>query len=113
MRFMSGHGGKATYNVTGNVIWLTSPAKDRDCGRIDSVTSLKQSVARLIAEIERSGRLKADIATAVAARRYELYKGSVTLGAHASDRTLAAAQRIHLGSVLKFVHAIAAAGSDH
>lgn len=112
MRLVSGHGGRATYSVAENVIWLACPPKDRSCRRIDAVNSLKQSVTRLIAEVERSGRLKTDIAAAVDARRYELYKRSVTVGAHASDRTLAAAQRIHLGSVLKFVHTIAAAGPE-
>lgn len=104
---------KVPYNVTANVVWLTSPASDRDCRHIDPINSLKQSVARVAAEVERSGRLKAEIAAAVDARRYPLYGRSMTLGTRASERSLAASQRIHVGNLLSFVHAIAAAGSSH
>ena len=68
---------KVPYNVTANVVWLTSPASDRDCRHIDPINSLKQSVARVAAEVERSGRLKAEIAAAVDARRYPLYRRSM------------------------------------
>lgn len=112
MQHLNGRGGKIAYDVTGNVVWLTHPRKHRGCRRVDAIDALKQSVTRLVGEIERSGRLKTDITAAIDVRRYELYRRSETLGAHASDRGLAAAQRIHVGSLLKFVYAIAAAGSD-
>lgn len=113
VRDLSARRRKVPYNVTGNVVWLTSPASDRDCRHIDPINSLKQSVARLAAEVERSGRLKAELAAAVDARRYPLYGRSMTLGTRASERSLAASQRIHVGNLLSFVHAIAAAGSSH
>lgn len=104
---------KASYKVTGKVVWLAGPPKDRNRRQIDPAASLKESITRLMAEVERSRRLKADIAAAVDARRYALYRRSTTLGVGASNRSLAAAERTHVGSMLKFIHAIAAAGSDH
>lgn len=104
---------KACYKVTGNVVWLAGPPKDQDRRHIDPAGSLKESITRLMAELERSGRLKADIAAAVDARRYALFRRSTALGVCASNRSLAAAERSHVGSMLKFIHAIAAAGSDH
>jgi hypothetical protein len=104
---------KASYKVIGNVVWLAGPPKDQDRRRTDPAASLKESITRLIAEVERSGRLKADIAAALDARRYALYQRSTTLGVRASNRSLAAAERSHVGSMLKFIYTIAAAGSTH
>lgn len=73
--------------------------------------SLQESVARLGREIERSRQLKADISAAVEDRRYELHKCSTTIGPRAAERSLAAAQRGHLASLLKVIHAIAAAAA--
>jgi len=112
MRYMRGRSSKAAHDVTGNVVWLNRPAGKRDVPRVNAVASLQQSVTRLVGEIERSGRLKADIAAAIETRRYELYRRSASAGARASNRSLAAAQRDHVGSLLKFIHTIAAAGSD-
>ncbi len=104
MRYLKRRGPRAAYDVTGNVLWLTR--------RPDPITALKQSIARLADEIARSGRLKADIAAAIGVRRYELYRRSAALGSRASERTLAAAQGTHVECLLKFVHAIAAAGAE-
>lgn len=112
MQYMSGRSSKAAYKVTGNVFWLTKPARKRDVPRVNALASLQQSVTRLVGEIERSGRLRADIAAAIETRRYELYRCSSSAGARASSRGLAAAQRAHVGSLLKFIHTIAAAGPD-
>lgn len=100
---------KVARESTGNVIWLTFPARNQQRRSDDPIASLKQSVAALAREIERSGKLNSDIAAAVDAGRYERYKVAVSAGAHA-DRMLAGAQRIHLTSLLKFVHTIAATG---
>ena len=101
---------KVACESRGNVIWLSFPARDPQRRSTDPVASLKQSVAALAREIERSGKLNSDIAAAVDAGRYERYKVSVSAGARA-ERMLAGAQRIHLTSLLKFVHTIAGAGS--
>jgi hypothetical protein len=108
---VNGRAGKAAYHVTGNILWLRQPAKGRDLRGIDPIAALKQSVARLVGEMERSASLKADIAAAMDTRRYELYRHSAALGTRASDRGLAGAQRVHVGSLLKYVRAMAAAGS--
>lgn len=102
---------KVARESRGNVIWLTFPARGPKRRPSASITSLTQSVAALAREIERSGKLNSDIAAALDAGRYERYKVSASAGADA-DRMLAGAQRLHLTSLLKFVHATAAAGSD-
>jgi hypothetical protein len=110
--YLNGRGRKTTYEVSGNVVWLAAyPTKGRDRLSANPVASLKQSVTRLVGEIERSERLRAEIAEAIDARRYELYRRSINVGVKASNRNLAAAGRTHLGSLLKFVHALAAAGA--
>lgn len=109
---MNRRGRKADYSVAGNVVWLSGSTNDRNRRRADPVASLRKSVSRLIGEVERSGKLRADIAAAIDARRYELYRRSENLGARASDRRLAAAQQLHVASVLRFVHAIAAAAGS-
>lgn len=101
---------KVAYNRIGNVLWLSASGKEQSSG--DPVASLKQSVERLAGEIARSGRLKTDITAALDARRDQVYRRSMTLGAGTFDRSLAAAERTHVGSLLKFVHAIAATGSN-
>lgn len=108
MQHVSGRtpGASVVREVRGNVIWLDYPARDHKRST-DPVASLKQSVAILSREIERSGTLGSEIAAAVEAGRYELCKISTT---HA-DRSLARVQRSHLGSLLRFVRAIAATGS--
>jgi HAMP domain-containing protein len=88
------------------------PARDRKRRLPDPVTSLKQSVSVLAREIKRSDKLKSDIAAAVDARRYALYRGSTMSGTRAADCSLAWAQSVHLSGLLRFVHSIAAAGSD-
>lgn len=113
MQCLTGRGRKTAYDVTGNVVWLARPAPARGRRSADPIASLKESVIRLTSQIERAERLKADIATAVDARRYELYKGSAGSDEHGPARALAGAQRMHVDSLLKFVHAIAAAGRDH
>ena len=112
MRHLSGRGGKAAYDVSGNVIWLSCPGKNPRLAPADPVASLKRNMRRLVDQIERSGRLKADIEAAIGTRRYELYRGCATSGARATEHSFAAAQRLHVGSLLKFLHAVAAAGSD-
>lgn len=112
MRYMSGRTIEAAYKVTGNVVWLTQPARKRDGPRGNALASLQQSVTCLVGQIERSGRLRADIAAAIETRRYELYRCSMSVGERASSRALAAAQRAHVGSLLKFIHAAAAADCD-
>ena len=109
MQHMSGRRGRAAYEVTGNVLWLTRPARKRDRPRGTVLASLQQSVTRLVGEVARSERLRADIAAAIETRRYELYRSSVSTGERASSSTLAAAQRAHVGNLLKFLHAAAAA----
>lgn len=104
MQHLKARGRRAAYEVTGNVVWLTR--------RADPILALKQSLMCLSGQIERSGRLKTDIATAIGVRRYELYKCSASRGGLARERSLAAAQSIHFDCLLKFVHAIAAAGSE-
>ena len=101
---------KAPYAVSGNVVWLVPATAARNHSRIDPIASLRQSMSRLAAEIDRSDKLKADITAAIRARRYQMYKCSTHLGAHASARSLAAAQSMHVGSLLKVVYAIAEAG---
>jgi ribosomal protein S6E (S10) len=103
--------GKVTCEVRGNVVWLTYPARDRKRQSTDPLAALKRSVAALAREIEWSQKLRNDIAAGVDARRYELYKGTVILGGH-GERGLADAQGIHLGSLLKFIHSVAAGGQD-
>lgn len=103
--------GKVTCEVRGNIIWLTRPPRDRKRRSADPLASLKRNVAALAREIEWSQKLRTDIAAAVRARRYELYKGTAMLGQHA-DRGLASAQGVHLASLLKFIHAIAAGTPD-
>jgi hypothetical protein len=101
---------KAPYAVSGNVIWLVAATAARDDGRIDPIASLRQSMSRLAAEIDRSDKLKTDIRAAIHARRYEMYKGSTHRGVRESERGLAAAQSLHVGSLLQVIHAIAEAG---
>lgn len=101
-----------SYDVSGNVVWLTPPAGNRRLRNVDLLATLGSSLARLAGEVRRSERLKADIAAAVDARRYELFRRAASLGPRASTRSLAAAQRSHVGSLLQFIHAIAAAGSE-
>ncbi|HJS90340.1 MAG TPA: hypothetical protein VJ738_10285 [Steroidobacteraceae bacterium] len=112
MQYLSGRmpHAKVACESRGNVIWLTFPARGPKRRPSASITSLPQSIAALAREIERSGKLNSDIAAAVDAGRYERYKVSMS-GPH-EDRMLAGAQRLHLTSLLKFVHATAAAGSD-
>lgn len=98
--------GKVTREI-GNVIWL----RGRETSPTDAVASLKRTVAALAREIEWSHRLRTEIASAVRERRYEIYKGSVIMGRDA-DTGLARAQDLHLSTLLRFIHAIAAAGSD-
>lgn len=104
MQYLTRRGKKVAYKRTGNVLRLTR------C--VDPAASLKQNVTRLVGEIERSGRLKTDIGAALDERRYELYRRSTTLGKRASDRSLAAAERTHVGSLLRFIRAIAAQCDD-
>ncbi|MGA7539461.1 MAG: hypothetical protein WBW93_11935 [Steroidobacteraceae bacterium] len=114
MRYLSGRAPneRVGCEIRGNVVWLTYPARDRKRRSTDPAASLKQSVAVLAREIKRSDKLKIDIAAAVDARRYALYRGSTMSGAHAANCSLARAQSIHLSGLLRFVHSIAAAGSD-
>lgn len=111
MRYLSRRTGNTVRGTRGNVVWLADPRASRSRSSTDAVASLKQSVARLAAEIERSGNLRAEIATAVSARRYAAYKYATTLGTHAAERCLVRAQDTHLISLLRFVHAIAATPS--
>lgn len=90
--------------VQGNVVWLTYPAREPKRPSTDPITALKQSVAQLSLEIERSAMLRTDIATAVRSRRYEQYKCSTVWGARAAERDLVAAQHTHLDSLVRFVH---------
>jgi len=114
MQYLSGRASndRVSREVRGNVVWLTYPARDRNRRPSSPVDSLKQSASTLAREIERSKELRTDIAAALDARRYELYRGSTTAGARATDSSLAKAQGAHLGSLLRFVHTMAAAASD-
>lgn len=106
--------GRGRYDLTRNVTWLAFEAGQRESRRDAALTALHQSVSLLVGQIQRSERLRADIAAGIEIRRYELYRRSVSAGAGASHRSLAAAQRVHLGCLLQFVHAIAAAApEDH
>lgn len=112
MPHLNRRGRKAAYEVTGNVLWLVRRRTNGPGSRsADPIASLKQSVTRLTCELERSERLKADIAQAIGARRYELCRRSMNLGVSALNRSLAAAQDICVGSLLRFVHTLAAAGA--
>jgi hypothetical protein len=114
MQYLSGRAcnGRVGCEVRGNVVWLTYPARDRKRRSASPLDSLKQSASTLTREIERSMELRTDIAAALDARRYELYRGSTSSGARATDCSLARAQGIHLSSLLRFVHTMAAAGAD-
>jgi len=92
------------------VIWLPPAIPTRRSGGAGAVAALRQSVAELGGQIQRSLALQADIAVAIRTRRYELYRSCAASGGRASERGLAAAQRAHLAGLLLFVHAIAAAG---
>lgn len=113
MQHSSGRGRKTAYTVTENIIWLARPAPLRRARPADSLASLQRAVSQLVGEIQRSQCLKAEIAAALEARRYELYRCSVSAGGRASSRSLAAAQRAHVGSLLKYIHGIAAAVPGH
>jgi len=105
----------ATYEVTGNVIWVSLARRDRRTDRGHTRSALAGTLAKRVAqlgrEIERSRELQCEIAAASTAQRYELFK----FLAHSKERSwewaLASAQRAHLLSLLKFVRAIAAAQS--
>ena len=111
MDSLSSRTAAAIRDSTGNVIWLARPGQDRKRPPADPVAALKQSVARLALEIERSGRLRSDIATAVRTSRYTQYKSSAQSGAQAAERSLVRLQGTHLISQLQFVHAIASVRS--
>lgn len=100
MRHPNARAKRLSYEIVGNVLWLRSH---------DPVRALGQSVTRLTAQIERSGKLKADIAAAVELRRNELYRRAVFAGAQASERVLARRQRDHVGRLLAYIQAVAAA----
>ncbi len=108
----SGRAAQADGEVMGNIVWLDHPARGRKRPSTDPIVSLKRSVAELRLRINQSRKLRTDIAAEVSARRYELYRGSMASGAQAVERCLAAAQGVHLKSVLRFVHAVLAARSN-
>lgn len=111
MKSLPPRGSRVARAVEGNIVWLTYPARARKRLSADPVASLKQSVADLALTIGRAEKLRTDIAAAISARRYEVYRRSTISGPTATERGLAHAQRVHLNCLLKFVHTIAAAGA--
>lgn len=112
MRSLNGRRRRAAYSVTGNVVWLSFPARDLDFRRVDPIALLKRNLAQLVGEIERSERLNTDLAAAIDARCYQLYRHSARRKVSTTDRCLAATQRNHVGTMLQFLHAVAATGRD-
>jgi hypothetical protein len=98
---------KATYEVSGNVIWVAIPRGSRAARGRELTARLAHGVAQLRREIERSRELRCELAAASAAQRYEVFRLWPLRRHAASSGHLANAQRSHLDSLLKFVSAIA------
>jgi hypothetical protein len=110
VKYQGIRGAMPVRKVTGNIIWLSDPERPRKgpSSFTESLSSLQRSLARLTRQIERSGKLKAEIATAVDDRRYELLKRSIGTGTRVAERSLVTAQCVYIRDLLRIVHSIAA-----